>query len=160
MILDLESLSQELLIKLKNNSLKLGTAESCTGGMIAQYLTMHPGSSEIFSCGLVTYSNESKINLLGIKALEIEKYGAVSKEVSSAMAFNLLKQNNIDISVAVSGIAGPGGGTKEKPVGLVYIGIKNAKKIKIYKCLFKNKGRKYIQVATVKKTLNLIRDVI
>ena len=159
MILDLESLSHELLIKLRYNSLKLGTAESCTGGMIAQYLTMHPGSSEIFSCGLVTYSNESKINLLGIKELEIKKYGAVSKEVTSAMAFNLLKQNNIDISIAVSGIAGPGGGTEEKPVGLVHHAMAIKKKL-IHKQLIYNGERETIRKQAVETCLKLILNEI
>ena len=159
MILDLESLSQELVIKLKHNSMKLGTAESCTGGMIAQYLTMHPGSSEVFSCGLVTYSNESKINLLGIKKLEIEEYGAVSKEVASAMAFNLLKQNNIDISIAVSGIAGPGGGTEEKPVGLVHHAIAIENKLR-HKELIYNGDRETIRKQTVETCLKLILNEI
>jgi PncC family amidohydrolase len=159
MILNLENLSKELVIKLKLNSLKLGTAESCTGGMIAQYLTMHTGSSEIFSCGLVTYSNESKINLLGIKELEIKKYGAVSKEVASAMALNLLKQNNIDISIAVSGIAGPGGGTEAKPVGLVHhvMAIKNKL---IHKELIYNGDRETIRKQTVQTCLKLILSEI
>ena len=154
MILDLESLSQELLIKLKYNSLKLGTAESCTGGMIAQYLTMHPGSSEIFSCGLVTYSNESKINLLDIKESEIKKYGAVSKEAKNAVIANC-----IDIAIAVSGIAGPGGGTEDKPVGLVHhvMAIKNKL---IHKELIYNGDRENIRKQTVQTCLKLILSEI
>ena len=159
MILDLDILSKKLLMELKHNSLKLGTAESCTGGMLAQYLTMHPGSSETFSCGLVTYSNESKIDLLGIKEVEIQKYGAVSKEVASAMAYNLLKQNNINISIAVSGIAGPGGGTIEKPVGLVHHAMATEKKL-IHKELIYNGDRETIRKLTVETCLKLILNEI
>ena len=148
----LTKLSYELFIKLKLNNLKLGTAESCTGGMLAQYLTMHPGSSKTYNYGFITYSNESKVNILKIKDEDIKKYGSVSKEVSTAMALN-------DISSAVSGIAGPDGGSKEKPVGLVHHAIATKYKF-IHKEIVYEGDREKIRKLTVKTCLEIILDEI
>ena len=151
----LNTLSHEVLLKLKLNNLKLGTAESCTGGMLAQYLTKHAGSSETYNYGYVTYSNQSKIDILKVKKVDIEIYGAVSKEVSSAMALNLIKHNNIDISIAVSGIAGPGGGSIEKPLGLVHHALAT-KKYLIHKEIIYKGDRETIRQLTVETCLKLI----
>lgn len=152
--------SKKIINLLRRKKLNISIAESCTGGMLSSTITSIAGASEVFSLGVVSYSNKAKIDILKVPNKIIKKFGSVSRECCNSMVCNLSKISKSKICVSITGIAGPGGGTKEKPVGLVYIGIKNAKKIKIYKCLFKNKGRKYIQVATVKKTLNLIRDVI
>ena len=152
---NLNTLSHELVLKLKLNNLKLGTAESCTGGMLAQYLTMHPGSSETYNYGYVTYSNQSKIDILKVKKKDIDNYGAVSKEVSSAMALNLIKNNNIDISIAVSGIAGPGGGSIEKPLGLVHHAFATNKYL-IHKELVYEGDRESIRQQTVETCFKLI----
>ena len=145
-----------LVKKLIKKKLKISFAESCTGGMLSSTITSISGSSKIFNLGLITYSNQSKIKILKVNKNIIKKYGAVSEECCASMVKNLSKISNAQINVSITGIAGPKGGTKQKPVGLVYIGIKKANKIQIIKCFFKNKKRSSIQRATVKKALNLI----
>ena len=145
------------LIKLLNKKkLRISLAESCTGGLLASTITSISGASKIFNLGLVTYSNQAKIKVLKVNKNVIKKYGAVSHECCSAMVKNLSKISKANINVSITGIAGPKGGTKEKPVGLVYIGVKKGNKIQVNKCLFKAKNRSLIQKATVRKTLNLI----
>ena len=140
--------------------LKISFAESCTGGMLSSTITHVNGSSKIFILGLVTYSNDSKTKVLKISKKIIEKYGAVSAQVCKSMVKNISSIAKTNVSVSVTGIAGPSGGTRKKPVGLVYVGIKKGSKIRIKKYLFKNKGRMYIQKATVKKCLKLILAII
>ncbi len=142
-----------ILIKKK---LRISFAESCTGGLLASTITSISGASKVFNLGLITYSNQAKIKFLKINKNIITKYGAVSHECCYAMVKNLSKISKANISVSITGIAGPKGGTKQKPIGLVYIGVKRGKKIHINKCLFKSKKRSSIQKATVKKALNLI----
>jgi len=136
--------------------IKLSIAESCTGGLLASTITSISGASKIFNLGLVTYSNQAKIKILKVNKSIIRKYGAVSYECCYAMVNNLSKISKASINVSITGIAGPKGGTKKKPVGLVYIGVKKGNKIEITRCLFKNKKRSLIQKATVKKALNLV----
>ena len=136
--------------------IKLSIAESCTGGLLASTITSISGSSKIFNLGLVTYSNQAKIKILKVNKSIIKKYGAVSYECCYAMVNNLSKISKASINVSITGIAGPKGGTKKKPVGLVYIGVKKGAKIEINKFLFKSKKRSLIQKATVKKALNLV----
>ena len=144
------------LIKiLTKKKLKISFAESCTGGMIASAITSISGASKIFNLGLVTYSNQAKIKVLKVNKNIIRKYGAVSHECCYAMVKNLSKISKANINISITGIAGPKGGTKKKPVGLVYIGIKKSNKIQINKYFFKSKKRSLIQKATVKKALNL-----
>ncbi len=143
----------KLLIKKK---LKISFAESCTGGLLSSSITSISGASKVFSLGLITYSNQAKINILKVNKDIIKKYGAVSHECCSAMVKNLSRISKANINVSITGIAGPKGGTKQKPVGLVYIGVKRGNKIQIIKCLFKSKKRSSIQKATVKKALDLI----
>jgi PncC family amidohydrolase len=145
--------------KLIKKKIKISLAESCTGGLLASSITSINGSSKIFGLGLVTYSNQAKIKLLKINKNIIKKYGAVSHECCLAMVKNLSKISKTNINVSITGIAGPTGGTKQKPVGLVYIGIKKGNKILVNKCLFRNKKRTAIQKATVKKALDLILRV-
>ena len=142
-----------LLIKKK---LKISFAESCTGGLLASSITSISGASKIFSLGLITYSNQAKIKILKVNKNIIKKHGAVSHECCSAMVKNLSKISKANINVSITGIAGPKGSTKEKPIGLVYIGVKKGNKIRVNKCLFKAKNRSLIQKATVRKALNLI----
>ena len=156
----MEVLSNKVFIKLKKKKLKISFAESCTGGMLSSIITSKNGSSKVFNLGLVTYSNKSKIDVLMVPKRIIKKYGAVSKECCLSMVNNLSKISKANISVSLTGIAGPSGGTKQKKVGLVYIGIKKGNKINIEECLFKNKGRSYIQKAAVKKSLNLILRIL
>ena len=144
---------------LTKKKLKLSTAESCTGGLLASSITSISGASKIFNLGLVTYSNKAKIKILKVNKDIIKKYGAVSHQCCLAMVNNLSKISKDNINVSITGIAGPKGGTKQKPVGLVYIGLKMGKKIQINRCLFKSKKRSSIQKATVKKTLDLILSI-
>ena len=146
----------KILIK---KNLKISFAESCTGGLIASSITSVSGASKVFGLGLITYSNQAKINILKINKKIIQKHGAVSYECCLAMVKNLSKISKANINISITGVAGPKGGTKRKPVGLVYIGIKKGKKIQIIKNLFKNKKRSSIQKATVKKALDLILKV-
>ena len=151
----------KLLIKiLIRKKIKVSVAESCTGGLLASTITSISGASKIFNLGLITYSNQAKIKILGVNKNIIRKYGAVSHECCYAMVKNLSKISKADINVSITGIAGPKGGTKKKPVGLVYIGIKKGTKILIKKYLFKSKNRFEIQKASVKRALNLILSFI
>jgi PncC family amidohydrolase len=145
---------------LTKKKLKLSVAESCTGGMLASSITSISGASKIFNLGLITYSNQAKIKILKVNKNIIKNYGAVSHECCSAMVKNLSKISKANINVSITGIAGPKGGTKEKPVGLVYIGVKKGNKIQVNKCLFKSKKRSLIQRATVKKALNLVFRIV
>ena len=141
---------------LKKKKYKISLAESCTGGLLSSAITSVSGSSKVFTLGLVVYSNQSKTKVLRVSKNIIRKYGSVSKQVCLAMVKNLNKISKTNISVSITGIAGPNGGTKIKPVGLVYLGIKKGNKIEVKKYLFKNKGRSYIQKAAVNKSLGLI----
>ena len=141
---------------LTKRNFKISVAESCTGGMLANHITSISGSSKVFDLGFITYSNQAKIKILKVSRNIINRYGAVSHECCAAMVNNLSKISKANINVSITGIAGPNGGTKQKPVGLVYIGIKKGKKSLINKYYFKGKKRKIIQKATVKKALNLI----
>ena len=147
---------KSLVKKLIKKKLKISFAESCTGGLLASSITSISGSSKIFNLGLVTYSNQAKIKFLKVNKNIIKKYGAVSHECCSAMVNNLSKISKANINVSITGIAGPKGGTKLKPVGLVYIGIKKGNKIQIFKHLFKNKKRSSIQKSTVRKAMDLV----
>ena len=145
------------LIKiLTKKKLKISFAESCTGGLLASTITSISGASKIFNLGFVTYSNQAKIKILKINKNIIRKYGAVSHECCVAMVKNLSRISKANINVSITGIAGPKGGSKNKPVGLVYIGVKKGNKILINKYLFKSKKRSSIQKATVKKAVDLI----
>ena len=146
--------------KLIKNKLKISFAESCTGGLLSSSITSISGASKVFSLGLITYSNQSKIKILKVSKNIINKYGAVSSECCSAMVKNLAKISKAHINVSVTGIAGPNGGSKSKPVGLVYIGIKKGNKIIIKENFFKSKNRISIQKVTVKTSLKMINKII
>ena len=146
----------QIIKLLKKKKLKISIAESCTGGMLSNTITSVSGASKIFSMGLVTYSNEAKTNILKVPKKIIRKYGAVSIQCCLSMLKNLNRISKSKICVSITGIAGPKGGSKQKPVGLVFIGFKNGKKIIVSKNYFKKKGRSSIQKATVQKALNLI----
>ena len=150
----------KLIYLLRKKRLRLAIAESCTGGMLSSTITSVSGSSKIFTMGLVTYSNESKTSILKVPKKIIQKHGAVSIQCCLSMVNNLSKISKSKVCVSITGIAGPSGGTKQKPVGLVYIGVKNGKKVIVSKSQFKNKGRSFIQKATVKKSLELLLKTI
>ena len=152
----MKKLSQIVVKILRKKRLKISFAESCTGGLLSSTITSISGSSKVFTMGLVTYSNQSKINLLKVQKNIIRKHGSVSYEACLAMVKNLNKISKTNISVSITGIAGPKGGVKKKPVGLVFIGIKKGNKTLVKKHLFKNKKRTLIQRAAVIKALNLI----
>ena len=145
---------------LTKKKLKIALAESCTGGMLASEITSISGASKVFGLGLVTYSNQAKITVLKVNKNIIQKYGAVSPQCCEAMVKNLSKISKAQINVSITGIAGPNGGTKKKPVGLVYIGVKKNNKIFITKNVFKEKSRKAIQKSTIKKTFKIIKSLI
>ena len=148
--------SKKIVNLLKRKKLKISFAESCTGGLLSSTITSVGGSSKVFTLGLVAYSNHSKTKVLRVRKNIIRKYGSVSEPVCLAMVKNLSKISKTNISVSITGIAGPNGGTKIKPVGLVYVGIKKGNRTEVKKYLFKNKGRAYIQKAAVNKSLRLI----
>ncbi len=152
----MKNLTNKLVKKLIQKKLTISFAESCTGGMLSSTLTSVSGSSKIFSLGLVTYSNKAKIDILKVPKKIISKYGAVSNECCLSMVKKISKISKANISVSITGVAGPNGGTKLKPVGLVYIGIKKGNKIIVQKSLFKNKNRISIQKATTTKVLKIL----
>ncbi len=153
-------LNQKIVLLLKRKKLKIAVAESCTGGMLSNTITSVSGSSKVFTMGLITYSNQAKTGILKVPQKIINKYGAVSVQCCLAMVNNLSKISRSKVCFSITGIAGPKGGSKQKPVGLVYIGIRIGKKVVVNKCNFKNKGRVYIQKQTVKKSLNLLSKLI
>tara|TARA_Y100000817_G_scaffold305493_1_gene289611 strand:- start:850 stop:1323 length:474 start_codon:yes stop_codon:yes gene_type:complete len=156
----MKKLSKKILVILRKKRLKLAVVESCTGGMLSSIITSISGSSKVFSLGLVTYSNQSKSRILKVPKQIIKKHGAVSFQCCLSMVNNLVKISKANIAVSITGIAGPDGGTKRKPVGLVYIGTKKDNRIKINKYLFKKKDRNRIQKAAVEKALELILNIL
>ncbi len=150
------NLNKKIVYLLKKKKLKISIVESCTGGMLSSAMTAVSGASKVFTMGLVTYSNTAKISILKVPKKIIQKHGAVSVQCCLSMVNNLSRISKSKICVSITGIAGPKGGTKHKPVGLVYIGLKKGKKVIISKNYFKNIGRSYIQKATVNKSLNLL----
>ena len=151
---------KNLVKRLIQKKLKISFAESCTGGMLTSSITSISGASKIFNLGIVTYSNQAKINVLKVNKIIIQKYGAVSEECCESMVNNLAKISKAQINVSVTGIAGPNGGTKNKPVGLVYIGVKKSNKLLVTKNIFKQKTRCSIQKAAVKRALKIINSLI
>ena len=156
----MKNLANKVVKKLIKKKLKVSFAESCSGGLLSSSITSISGSSKIFNLGLITYSNKAKINILKVSNKIIKKYGAVSEECCLSMVKNLSKISKANISVSITGIAGPNGGTKLKPIGLVYIGVKKGSKIIAKKNLFKNKNRISIQKLTVKTSLEIINRII
>ena len=156
----MKTLVNKLVKKLIKKKLKISFVESCTGGMLSSTITSVSGSSKVFSLGLITYSNKAKIDILKVSKKIISKYGAVSNECCLSMVKNLSKISKANISVSITGIAGPNGGTKLKPVGLVYIGIKKGNKILIKENIFISKNRLTIQKATVITSLKIINKII
>ena len=152
--------AQKLVKLLSKKNLKISFAESCTGGLLSSSITSISGSSKVFTIGLITYSNQAKIKLLNVNKKTILKHGAVSYETCLSMVKNLSKISKTNISVSITGVAGPKGGTKQKPVGLVYIGIKRGNKTIIRKNLFKNKNRYSIQKSTVNQVHKMILNII
>jgi len=136
---------REIVARLKKKKIILSLAESCTGGMLAKHITSVSGASKIFAFGVITYSNKAKVEYLNVPPNIIKKYGAVSEEVCLAMVKNVSKIAKTNMSVSITGIAGPSGGTKKKPVGLVYIAVKKGNGINVSKHYFKKRGRFYIQ---------------
>ncbi len=153
-------LNNKIISLLKKKKFKLAIAESCTGGMLSNYITSVSGSSKIFTLGLITYSNQAKISILKVPQKIIKKNGAVSVQCCLAMVNNLSKISKSKVCISITGIAGPKGGSKQKPVGLVYIGIRVGRKVAINKCNFRNNGRTFIQKQAVKKSLNLLLKLI
>ena len=156
----MKKLPQKIVNLLSKKKLKISFAESCTGGLLSSAITSVSGSSKVFALGFVTYSNQSKNNILKIPKKILRKYGAVSYESCLSMVKNLSKISKTELSVSITGIAGPKGGSRKKPVGLVYIGIKKRNKILVKKHLFKNRGRLYIQKTAVNKYLRIILSFI
>ena len=156
----MKKLSQKVVKLLTKKRLKISLAESCTGGLLSSSITSISGSSKVFTLGLVTYSNQAKIRILKVPKRIIMKHGAVSYETCLYMVKNLNKISKTNISVSITGVAGPKGGTKQKPVGMVYIGIKKGNKTLVKKFLFKSKKRKLIQKASVNQALKMIFKII
>ncbi len=152
-------LSLKIVKLLTKKKLTVSFAESCTGGLLASTITSVSGSSKVFTMGFITYSNNAKVKLLKVPKKTINRYGAVSYETCLSMLKNLSKISKSSISISITGVAGPKGGTREKPVGLVYIGFKKGNKIIIKKNLFKNKRRIRIQEATVNEALKMILNI-
>ena len=153
-------LSEKVVKKLIEKKTTISVCESCTGGLLSSAITSVSGSSKVFALGLVTYSNQSKNSVLKIPKKIIRIHGAVSYETCLSMVKNLSRIAKTGISISITGIAGPKGGIRKKPVGLVYIGIKKGNKTLVKKYLFKNKGRLYIQKTAVKKSLDLVLSFI
>ena len=156
----MKNLAKKVVKKLIKQKLKISFAESCTGGMLSSTITSVNNSSKVFTLGMVTYSNKVKIDILKVPKKIIAKHGAVSKECCLSMVKNLSKISKTNISLSITGIAGPKGGTKLKPIGLVYIGIKKGNKIIITENLFKGKERISIQKASVISSLKIINKII
>lgn len=149
-----------LIDRCRDGGLKIVTAESCTGGMVATMLTEVAGSSDVFERGLVTYSNEAKEELLGVPKGLIDRHGAVSEEVARAMALGALAAADAQLSVSVTGVAGPGGGTPEKPVGLVHFAAARGNKLLHERCEFGDPGRNEIRRLSVAQAFVLLESLV
>ena len=149
------ALEEKIVSLLCEKKVTLASAESCTGGMFASRIIDVPGVSEVFKAGFVTYANEAKQNLIGVKEETLVQFGAVSEQTAREMVLGAIKAAKADMAVATTGIAGPGGGTKEKPVGLVYIACGSADDIVVERCLF-NGNRKEIRQASVEHALGML----
>ena len=156
----MKKISQKIIKLLQRKKLKIAFAESCTGGMLSSTITSVSGSSKVFTMSLVTYSDQAKSTILKVPKQIIKKHGSVSMQCCLSMVNNLGKISKSNICVSITGIAGPSGGSRKKPVGLVFIAIKKANKININRYLIKNKGRSYIQKSAVKNSLELILNSI
>ena len=154
-----EQLLNKVSDRLKTLNFSIATAESCTGGLLAHALTNISGSSEYFDRGIISYSNQAKKELLGISEKILQEYGAVSKQTAKTMAIRIKDKSNVDIGISTTGIAGPTGGTKEKPVGLVYIGIADSTNVYIKKFLFSG-SRLQNKESTCNAALQMLFDTI
>lgn len=152
--------ARDLLDAARARKIRIVTAESCTGGLIAGLLTEIPGSSDVVERGFVTYSNEAKEECLGVAHALLDKYGAVSAEVARAMADGALRHARAELAVAVTGVAGPGGGSAQKPVGLVYIALADGKDVTAHEYRFGDIGRDQVRLATVREALELLSAVV
>lgn len=158
---ELTDRAARLLQAMRSKSLKVATAESCTGGLIAGLLTEIPGSSDVVERGFVTYSNEAKMELLGVPKATLDTVGAVSKETAIAMAAGALRASRATVSVAVTGVAGPGGGTAQKPVGLVHLCVLRAgQNPRHFEARYGDLGRGGIRLATIATALDLLEAEI
>ena len=153
---DINLLAKEIVTKCSVLNKKLTVAESCTGGMIASYITSVSGSSNIFDRGFVTYSNKAKIDLLNVKKETLKNHGAVSFEAAIEMVEGAINNSIASVAISITGVAGPAGGTKVNPVGSVYIAVIVDNKKEVQKYSFKNRGRKFIRLASVFEALNLL----
>lgn len=157
---EITAAARAVLEACRAQGLRIATAESCTGGLIAAALTAIPGSSDVFERGFVTYSNEAKVEMLGVPAALIEAHGAVSAEVARAMAEGALAHSRADVAVAVTGVAGPGGGSETKPVGLVHIAAARSGGMRLHEeCRFGNVGRDEVREMTVQRALEMVAQV-
>ena len=153
-------LESSIINFLVENKITVGTAESCTGGLLAAAFTSYPGVSSIYQNGVITYSNEAKNKLLKVSSETLRRNGAVSRQVCAQMCFNLAKSSKCQLTLATTGVAGPSGGTKTKPVGLVYVGVCYQKTIYIKKLQFSSKlSRLQIQKGTVKECFEMIKEM-
>lgn len=156
----LKQLAQEIGIKLKQKNMILATAESCTGGALSYWITSIPGSSEWFDRGFVTYTNDAKIQMLGVNAEVIQTHGAVSAETAQAMAQGVLQNSPATISMSTTGIAGPGGGSNEKPVGTVWIGCASMEFSTITKHFVFSGDREAIRLQTVAEAMRMLLEIL
>lgn len=154
---DVEGMEETLVRILRQKGLAITTAESCTGGLVSQRITAVPGASEVFRFGFVTYANEAKQRLLGVEARVLEKYGAVSSQTAAAMAFGALNAAGADLALALTGIAGPGGGTPQKPVGLVYIAAAHGDTVWIKKLMLAGRSRETVRLRASQQALDMAR---
>ena len=157
--LEIQEFAKRLLDLCKKHNTKLAIAESCTGGLLCGAITDVPGASAVFDRGFITYSNESKIELLGVSQGFIDQFGAVSAPVAEEMAKGALHSSNADVAISITGIAGPEGGSVNKPVGLVFIGIATSKGILLHYSCTLSGNRQAIRMAAVKEALRLVSSI-
>lgn len=156
---DITDLATSVLSNCREQGLKIATAESCTGGLIAAALTEIAGSSDVVDRGFVTYSNDAKTAMLGVKVETLAEHGAVSKETALEMAAGALSKSSADLAVAVTGVAGPGGGSVGKPVGLVHLAVASRANIVLRECRFGDIGREQVRLETVRIALRMLADL-
>lgn len=154
---DYNCIEEAVVAMLKEHHLKVATAESCTGGLIAKRITDVPGASEVFECGIISYANEIKHKVLGVSEDDLNKYGAVSEPVAKQMAQGALKVSGADIAVSVTGIAGPDSDSTDKPVGLVYIGLADKENVWVKEIRTSRRDRSYNRYVSASNALNMIR---